>query len=256
MIYKLVTFTMDRSESPPAPKPIPDRIAAFLAMVRVLLGYGKHLDATLPALVGHSRFPVLAVGFGTLDLRHILAHIERGILRATMLQRYLLARAKLGREIEPSPVPGPAAEAEIEALDIALGTPRPRVARRRRKIDPDNPVHFSMPTLKELESQVRRRSIGRTIAEICLDLGITPGICDGGFWNDIDEALRWFGGNFAEFSATRARRNDRFKKESDRRPDTWTWKMWEQPKDAVREMLGYAIGESPPEPLAIPPPTG
>ena len=80
---------------------MPACIAAILSMVRSLLGYGKHLDATLPEHAENPRFPVLAAGFGTHDLRRILAHVQRGILRAMMLQKYLLARAAQGRDIAP-----------------------------------------------------------------------------------------------------------------------------------------------------------
>ena len=51
---------------------VPYYIAAILDVVRVLLGYGKHLDHTLPEQAAHPRFPSLAGGFGTHDLRRIL----------------------------------------------------------------------------------------------------------------------------------------------------------------------------------------
>ena len=42
-------------------------------------------------------------------------------------------------------------------------------------------MHFAIPALKELEAQVRRRSVGRTITDICMDLGVTASACEGGF---------------------------------------------------------------------------
>ncbi len=106
-----------------AAKAVPTCIAAILSAVRVLLGYGKHLDQTLPEQAAHPRFPTLAAGFGTHDIRRILAHVQRGILRAMMLQRYLLARAAQGRDIEPTAPAGPADPENIEALDIKLRAP-------------------------------------------------------------------------------------------------------------------------------------
>ena len=80
---------------------LPPGIAFVLRLVRTLLGYGRQLDQALPQQADHPRFPTLAAGFGTHDIKRILAHIQRGILRAMMLERYLLARAAADRDIEP-----------------------------------------------------------------------------------------------------------------------------------------------------------
>jgi hypothetical protein len=249
---------------PPQDRAAPGRIAGFLQLVRVLLGYGRHLDKTLSEQAAQPRFPTLAAGFGTHDLRRIAAHIQRGIMRLMMLERVLLARAAQGRDIEPTPLPEPAEPAEIEALDIKLRAPSqasatpskdPNSAPDRRPItDPDDPLNFVMPTMKELEAQVRSRPIGRTITDICLDLGINPSICDGRFWNEIYEALWYFGGSFEQLHNVRERRREAFQKERDKLPDTWTWQIWDRPREAIREMLGYVLGEPPPDPgLAIAP---
>ena len=242
---------------PPAPpkgdrssKAVPTYIAAILDIVRVLIGYGKHLDVTLPEQAEHPRFPTLAAGFGTHDLRRILNHVQRGILRAMMLQRFLLARAAQGRDIEPTAPPEPAEQADIDALEIKLRTPR-KTAPRAPRIDPDDPMHFRMPTLKELESQVRRRSVGRTIAEICLDLGITAPTSEAGFWNEIYITLLHFGGSSEDFFGTQLSRRKAFEKEREKRPDTWKFDWLDRPKDAIRQMLGYLLGEPPPIPTLL-----
>ena len=224
---------------------IPTRIAAFLTIVRALLGFGQHLDKTVPAQIDHPRFPTLAVGVGTHDLRRILAHVQRGILRAIMLEKYLLARADQGRDIEPTPIPEPADEGEIAALDLKSRPQSERSkARPRRPIpDPNDPFNFAIPSLKELEAQVRRRSVGRTVTEICLDLGISPASCDGAFWHEIYLAISNFGGSFHQFHEVQTQRREAFQKERDKRPDTWTWQIWDKPKDAVRQMLGFLLGE-------------
>ena len=243
------------STEPPAPhqgdRPstaVPTCIAAILSVVRVLLGYGKHLDQTLPDQAAHPRFPTLAAGFGTHDLRRILAHVQRGILRAMMLQQYLLARAAQGRDIEPTQPPSPAEPAEIEAMEMKLRAPaQPRTTPRRGpSTDPDDPLNFSIPTLKELESQVRRRSVGRTIAEICMDLGVTPSVCDGGFWHEVYQTLTHFGGKFEHFFGVQEHRREAFQKARATWPDTWDWDWPDRPKEAVRQLLGYLLGESPP----------
>lgn len=234
---------------------VPSCIAMVLDVVRVLLGYGRYLDETLPDRASHPRFPTLATGFGTHDVRRILAHVQRGILRAMMLQRYLRARAQQGRDIVPATHREPADPAAIEAMDMRLPTPsQPRTRQRRGRIDPDDPLYFSMPTMKELEFQVRRRSIGRTIAEICADLGVTPSACDGGFWNEIYQTLTDFGGNFQRLFELQQRRRETFQRERDKRPDTWAFDWRDRPREAIRQVLGFLIGEPPPRDPPVPRP--
>ena len=241
----------ERSASPLGDRPstaVPTYIAAILDLVRGLLGYGKHLDQVLPDQVSHKRFPTLAAGFGTHDLRRILAHVQRGILRAMMLQKYLLACAAQGRDIEPVQPPEPANSADIDAMDIKLRPPvGPRAKTPRQpRIDPDAPAYFVMPTMKELESQVRHRSVGRTIAEICLDLGIAATICEPGFWHELYLTLTRFGGSFEHVFGVQERRKQAFEKERRTRPETWTPDWRDRPRDAIRQLLGYVLGESPP----------
>ena len=235
----------------PNPKPAspqeratPPCIAFLLRVVRVLLGYGRQLDEALPAIAAHPRFPTLAAGFGTHDVCRILAHVQRGLLRAMMLERFLLARAAEGRDIEPEQPAGPAEAADIEALEMKLRRPSQPRAKSAQNTDPDDPLHFSMPTLKELEFQVRRRSVSHTIAEICMDLGVTPSFCAGETWSEILEALMHFGANIAQFFATQQRRRETFQAERDKRPETWTFDWRDRPRDAIRQIFGCLLGES------------
>jgi hypothetical protein len=238
----------DRSSTP-----MPSCIAAILSLVRILLGYGKHLDVTLPDRTAHPRFPTLAAGFGTHDLHRILAHVQRGILRAMMLQRFLLARAAQGRDIEPTPPPAPAEPQDVEAMEMKLRPPsEPRKTPRAPSTDPNDPQHFSMPTLKELESQVRRRSVGRTIAEICMDLGIEASTSEAGFWYEIYQTMTHFGGNFENFFEVQESRKKAFQQERNKLPDTWTFDWRDRPKEAMRQILGYLLGEPPPRGPPIP----
>ena len=244
---------------PPAPSQkdrpataMPTCIAAILSVVRVLLGYGKHLDQTIPNRTDHPRFPTLAAGFGTHDVRRILAHVQRGILRAMMLERFLLARADQGRDIEPTEPPVPAEAADIEAMEMKLRPPsRPR-AKSAQKTDPNDLLNFTMPTLEELEAQIRRRSVGRTIADICMDLGVTPSGCEGGFWYEIYQILSHFSGKFEHVFGVQQSRKEAFQKERDKLPETWTFDWRERPKEAIRQILGYLLGETPPRGPPIP----
>jgi hypothetical protein len=52
-----------------------------------LLGFGRHLLDTVRQRAATPTFPIIAACFGTANLSTILAHLNRGILRATALQR-------------------------------------------------------------------------------------------------------------------------------------------------------------------------
>src|SRR5580658_8017871 len=92
--------------APPDPHPdrpgktVPARIAALLHTVRIILGFGRHLAETATRRSASPDFNAIAVCFGTGRLSAILAHLQRGILRATALENVLLARAARGRDIQ------------------------------------------------------------------------------------------------------------------------------------------------------------
>ena len=135
--------------SPPDPPPdhpgdaMPEYIAVVLQVVGILLGYGRHLRATIGRRATAPTFPLIAACFGTANLSTILAHLNRGILRATALQNMLFARAETGPDISivtrrtrsdetlpapatPSPA-GPTSQAQSRATPVA--TPRLRRSR-------------------------------------------------------------------------------------------------------------------------------
>src|ERR1700733_14346845 len=95
---------------------MPARIAAMLHTVRIMLGFGRHLAETVKDRSASTDFNAIAVCFGTSRLYAILAHVQRGLLRAAALERVLLARAARGRIFQfgsprrrPTPPPaGPA----------------------------------------------------------------------------------------------------------------------------------------------------
>ena len=114
------------SASPPDPpqdrpdRVIPERIALLLHAARTLLGYGRHLIATVAHRATAPKFNAIAACFGTGNLATILAHLNRGILRAAALERLLLARAATGRDIDlvarrTDTPPAPPAPADAQA---------------------------------------------------------------------------------------------------------------------------------------------
>jgi hypothetical protein len=96
--------------------------------------------------------------------------------------------------------------------------------------------------------QVRRRPIGRTILDICLDLAVVPAHCHAAFWNELFELITQFGSNVGRLMQEKTRRRVSFDKEQDsNRNATWDW--INMPRDGLRKVLGFFIGEPPVNPL-------
>ena len=248
--------TPDRTGEPVAAATIPQRLAALLNVVRVLLGHGRRLVETVPERAANVEFAALAGVCGTYTLATILARLQRGILRAMALERYLLARAAKGREIgfvyarERRPAK-PAAEPSVG--EPASGEPASdgpgdrdepgddEKAPKRPAFDPDD---LRIPTPEELDGEVRRRPLGRTILSICMDLAVIPSFCTGPFWNQIFDTLNNYGGSFTTLFKIREYRETSFQKERDKKPDTWSFAWKFPPPETVRQVLGYMIGEA------------
>jgi len=253
---------------PPQDRPastLPPNIAAVLHILGIVLGYGRHLLDTLHLRAASPTFTLIASCFGTARLTTICAHLNRGILRATALQRVLLARAATGRDliIQPRRIRRDAAQpapADLQAEPPAAPQAEPQSeqstasGRKSRKPPPSGPddPERSMPTLEELERQVRHRSIGRTMADICLDLGVMPGLCTREFWNQLFEILYYSSGRGIEtLMAEKHRREQAFIQEQDKTIGSSTdW--FHLKRDEIGQILGFFIGEPPVNPFAPP----
>jgi len=236
-----------------AQKPVPENIADILAILQILLAYGRHLAATLEYRAAARGFSNIAQFFGTARLPAILARLTRGMLRVQALQRVLLARAARGRDLvflqprtrpdRAAPPPAPAPQAE---------PPPPRPAPRRRPGSDDPPDPANLPTLEQLEAEIRRRPVGRTIADICRDLAISPSLCEGSFWNAVFYAIIWYRGNLPRLVLDFRRREVAFEPELNADPNLG---LPEETTDGIRRMLGFFIGQPPVTPfwVAVPP---
>jgi hypothetical protein len=249
---------------------MPARIAALLHTVRIMLGFGRHLADTAKDRSASPDFNPIAACFGTGRLSAILAHLQRGLLRAAALERVLLERAAQGRDIrftEPrghatatpaapaDPPAGQPAEQSAEApgdppADPPVEAPaeQPAEAPVARKVPPSRPIGWNdpelfMPTLEELEAQVRRRPLGRTLVDICLDLAVVPSFCTGPFWNTLFDSIDLLGGNVGTLMQEKARRQEAFCEEQDKKPGS-NWDWLEMRRDALRRVLGFCIGEA------------
>ncbi len=233
----------------PAATP-PNNIALLLHAAHTLLAYGIHLRDTICRRATAPNFGAIAACFGTANLTTILAHLNRGIQRAAALERMLVIRAATGRDIDVverrihvPPSPPAASDAPTPQAATCKLTPR-----ASRPTGWNNPELF-MPTIRDLERQIRRRPLGRTIFDICLDLAVVPGFCTGEFWNELFEIMHVFGGNVAALMQQKSRREQAFAKQQDSNPNgNWDWLRLK--RDAVRQVLGFFIGEPPVNPFA------
>ena len=233
------------------PKTIPTRLAAVLQLVRVLLTHGRRLAETAADQAHTPQFATIAAVFGTYNLAFIVLRVQRGILRAIALERYLLARAARGRDLTIIPP-----RTRTPASPRETSQPAPASAPTYgRFLPPNHPANFHIPTLQELQAQIRRRPIGRTIADICTDLAVIPGFCTSEFWGGLFDTLQSYGGSLTAMYQSRGHREQTFRRERDKRPETWHCNWQDLRPATIRHLLGNLIGEPPPAPLlATPPP--
>jgi hypothetical protein len=224
-------------------------------------------------------FAAIAACFGTANLTLIVARLHRGLLRAAALERVLLARAASGRDLSPTLIPScprrvlnqqvgwepsaigrPAQETECAAPHAPTRAPYPagscpdaattHARALTHSLGPDDPANFHTPTLEQLEAQVRRRPLGRTIVDICLDLAVVPGLCTGAFWNDLFDVARCHGGSIARLVQERWHREQAFSREQETHPTPGQNNWSNQGRAAIRQVLGFFIGEDPVAPAA------
>jgi hypothetical protein len=251
-------------------RPAPERITEILAVLSVLTTYGRHLAQTLQQRAVGRGFVSIARYFGTVAFDTILAHLHRGLMRAIALERMLLRRAARGRDLrilarrapsrrEPpatdTPVTGqtagpalpealtPDAEATAQA---AASEAEARVARRMAANEPL--TLDTLPSMEEMDAEVLRNPVGRSIAAICRDFGVSPSLCDGMFWNRLFDAIRLYRGNLAGFVLEVKRCEQQFDKEEWKYPGR---ELPEETSDGIRRILGFFIGEPPVDPFAV-----
>ena len=256
------TSVSTRRHSPPPATPdprqdraspsVPENIAHLLYVVSTLLEYGRHLAATIERRAAMPGFSLFSALFGTARLPVILAYLHRGILRATALENLLLKRAATGRDIEVAPLrvrtPPNAAPVTGTNDDLAnqpLDTQISRLAADRARHDaPIDPDH--LPTLEEIEAEIHRRPIGRTITDICRDLGIVPGLCTREFWDAVMEAIACHEGSAVSLFENMHRRSEQFLQEQDNDPES---KQTDRGETLYpHQTLGFKIGEPPHDP--------
>ena len=143
----------------------------------------------------------------------------------------------------PAPPPAVTLTQEQQAAAQAAAAARKVEARLRREMA-NLPLTFAiMPSMAEIEAEVRRMPVGRTIMLICQDFGVCPGICTVPFWNRLFDVFRRYGGHLGQLMQESRRRAIAFeRKELDHRQDL-TWP--EQTREGVKRILGFFLGETP-----------
>ena len=232
--------------------PLPDRIAVMLQIAAILAEYGRHLLATIEHRALSRGFATIAQFFGTPSLGVILPHIHRGIMRAVALERILLERARRGRDLVPtprgraSPPAEPPAPPPPESAAEASAAPQPKPPLSRRR-SPEQPLTFdNMPSMADIEKQVRRRADGRTVADICRDLGVSPGLCLAPFWTMLFGAIHWYRGSVGHLIRDMRKREKQLDREDWKHPNIG---LPEETKEGIRRVLGFLIGEPPADPF-------
>ena len=235
-------------------KPMPQHVSDVLYILAILVEYGRHLLDTIQRRAGRAGFSTIAQFFGTARIPVILAHLQRGIMRAVALERLLLERARTGRDLvlrsrrdataraakphAPSPATASAAPPDTPSSQPAARRPAPQ-----EPLTPD-----TIPSMRAIEAEVRSRPIGRTLVAISLDFGLAPLLCAAPFGTDLFNLFRWYGGSFGKYFMEIRRREKRFDQlELDHNPALG---RPAQTRDEVRQILGFFAGEHPFDPFA------
>jgi hypothetical protein len=249
-------------------KPVPEGIAAVLSIVAILVEYGRHLADTIEHRALWRGFATIAQFFGTASLPVMLAHIQRGIMRAVVLERMLRRRAARGRDLAflarrvrarreaepaaPQAEPAPAVAAGPQPAE-APPAQQPAAGPVRRGFTAEQLTLDTLPSMAQLEAEVRRRPVGQTIVDICRDLGVSPSLCEGSFWDRVFMAIRWYRGSLGNIVLEMRRREKRFDKDQWKYPNL---ALPEQTREGMRRVLGFAIGDPPVDPFRPVPAAG
>ena len=214
--------TVYREPSPtPHPLPPPQRIAAFLRVVRILLGYGRHLVDTVSRRAAAPGFAAIAACFGTANLatsrppesRHP-ARRRAGACPAR--PRRTRPRHRTRRPPHPRGQPPPA-PADAASQQTAPPTPRHVAPAPSLSLGPDHPANLHAPTLEQLEPRCaavrgshHRRYLPRSRRR--------PRLLHRPFWNELFDLAHCHGGSIARLMQERCRREQAFSHEQDTYP--------------------------------------
>ena len=155
------------------------RVACLLRLVHMLVDYGTSLLAALQPGGAPLHRAAAIFRFGTKDLALIVARITCGLRRAAALEERLNRYVVRGVDL-PEP-----------KLCLSVAGPRVRKAAAGTEAPPmDSPALMAaLPSAEEIARQVRTRSLGVVITDICRDLGLASGLMEPRLWDALMEAV-------------------------------------------------------------------
>ena len=165
----------------------PGRAAGLLSLLRRLIDYGKEIAQTLQQRAADVEPVYLALRFDTADVALILARISRGLRLAAGLEARLVSHPPQEKPPIPTGAPIGTSTGAASPRPPRTAPPAPRRARLA-----EDPRLAALPSAEEIAAECRRRPIGAVIADICRDLGITPG---HPLWPELDVAIMETGGD-------------------------------------------------------------
>lgn len=170
-----------------AARPNPDRtalaalprVSRLLRLVRRLVDYGATLLTALQQGGASPRRAQVMWMFGTKDIALIVARITCGLQRASALEvrlnRYVARGTDLPLPVVRPRAPGPRPRRATPVADAPTADPAALLA--------------ALPSAAEIARQVRTRSLGIVITDICHDLGLASGMMEATLWDELMDAV-------------------------------------------------------------------
>ena len=96
--------------------------------------------------------------------------------------------------------------------------------------------------------------VGSSVVAICRDLGVSPSLCEGSFWNRVFNVIDCFRGSFGNIVVEMCRREKKFARDVQDKNRNLDWP--DETTAGVRRALGFLIGEIPLDPFGLAPSPG
>lgn len=180
--------------APTADLPPPSRSGQLLSLVRRLWDYGRDLSRVLRQRHPANDSAELRRCFRTTDIVLILTRIAVGMRRAQQLGERIVATAsRIDANAGPDSPQPETAHTPCPRAASSTGPRAPRLARCAGPRPADTlSLLVRLPTADKIARKVLRQPIGVVLADICRDMGITPG---HPLWDELHAAIVEFGGS-------------------------------------------------------------
>jgi hypothetical protein len=164
----------------------PTRAGRLLRVVRKLIDYGKQIAGVLRQGTSPAHITDIRLNFCLSDIPLIISYITRGLHLAEMLEAWAIKLAAV--ELAPARAPSPPREPRVAVPAEQSAAPP---AQRPAKPAAD-PRLAGLPTLEKLAADIRGRSVGAVLTDICLALGLVPA---DPLWREVMRVMYDYNGN-------------------------------------------------------------